>query len=446
MSLRPLSTAAAVLLLAGCASFSPDGGLDRVGELTQARTGLRPARVAAADATAGQRSAELLRAPLTAEGAVELAFLHQRGLQADFAELGIAEADLVQAGRLRNPSFSFGRLASSATTEIERTFTVEVLQLLTLPTQRGIEQRRFQQAQLRAAARAVGLAHDVKRAFHAAVAAQQLVAYAEQVHETADSAHELATRMARAGNLSELNRLREQAFLAEAEAQRVRARQRALAERERLTRLVGLPSSTALQLPERLPDLPAAALDPRDAEQTALDQRLDVQLAKQATEGTARALGLSRATRFVNVLEAGYRTKSEAGEPRRSGYEVEFVLPLFDFGTARVARAEAVYQQALDRAAETAVNARSEVREAHAAYRAAFTLARHYRDAVVPLRKRIADENVLRYNGMLVGVFELLADAREQVAAVTAAIEAQRDFWIADTTLQAALTAGTPGH
>jgi outer membrane protein TolC len=344
---------------------------------------------------------------------------------------------------------SFGRLASSATTEIERTFTVEVLQLLTLPTLRGIEQRRFEQAQLRAAAQAVGLAHDVKRAFHAAVAAQQLVAYADQVHETADSAHELATRMARVGNLSELNRLREQAFLAEADAQRVRARQRALAERERLTRLVGLPSSSALRLPERLPDLPdlpAETLDPHDAEQTALDQRLDVQRAKQATESTARALGLSRVTRFVNVLDASYRTKSEAGEPRRSGYEVEFVLPLFDFGTARVARAEAVYQQALDRAAETAVNARSEVREAHAAYRAAYTLARHYRDAVVPLRKRIADENVLRYNGMLVGVFELLADAREQVAAVTAAIEAQRDFWIADTTLQSALTAGPAGR
>ena len=55
----------------------------------------------------------------------------------------------------------------------------------------------------------------------------------------------------------------------------------------------------------------------------------------------------------------------------------------------------------------------------------------------MPLRKRIADENLLRYNGMLIGVFELLADARAQIASVNASIEALRDFWIA---------AGRPRH
>ena len=58
---------------------------------------------------------------------------------------------------------------------------------------------------------------------------------------------------------------------------------------------------------------------------------------------------------------------------------------------------------------------------------------------MVPLRKRISEENLLRYNGMLIGVFELLADAREQVSGVITAIEAQRDFWLADAALSSTL-------
>jgi outer membrane protein TolC len=168
-------------------------------------------------------------------------------------------------------------------------------------------------------------------------------------------------------------------------------------------------------------------------------------MARRSTEAMARSLGLTRSTRFINVLEAGYANKSQTGEPRQNGFEVELQLPLFDFGSARTARAEATYMQSVHRTAEVAVNARSEVRESYSAYRTAFDLARHYRDEVVPLRKRISEENLLRYNGMLSSVFELLADARDQVMTVTAAIEAQRDYWMAETDLQTALTGRSPG-
>jgi outer membrane protein TolC len=109
-----------------------------------------------------------------------------------------------------------------------------------------------------------------------------------------------------------------------------------------------------------------------------------------------------------------------------------------------VVAAESRYRQALERARETAVNARSEVREAYALQQGQYAVARHLRDEVVPLKQRISEETLLRYNGMLVGVFELLADARSQIASVNAAIESQRDFWLADADLQMALV-GTPG-
>jgi outer membrane protein TolC len=170
-----------------------------------------------------------------------------------------------------------------------------------------------------------------------------------------------------------------------------------------------------------------------------MQQRLDVQMAKRSTEATASNLGLTKATRFINVFDAGYANKSQTGLPRENGYEISLELPIFDWGSARTARAEAIYMQAVQRTADTAVRARSEVREAYSAYRTSYDIARHYRDEVVPLRKRISDEVLLRYNGMLASVFELLTDARSQVGSVNAAIQAQRDFWIAQTNLEAAI-------
>lgn len=441
------AAASAALLLAGCASFSPDGGAGRVSELTKERTGQSVSiqRSEADVDSANGRITELLKPPLTADSAVEIALLNNRGLQASFSELGITEADRVRAGRLANPTFSFGRLRGHGVTEIDRSVMFNVLGLLTLPVASQVAQRQLEQEQYRAAFDAVGVASEARKAFFGAVAAQDLVGYYEQVKDAADASNDLARRMLLAGNFSKLAQMREQAFYADATANLARARHQAVAERERLIRALGLSGAQLdFKLPEHLPELPKTPIEPKDAEQTAIDKRLDVLMAKRSTEATAKSLGLTRSTRFINVLHAGYANMSETGEPRRNGFEIELELPLFDFGSTRTARAEATYMQSVHRTAEVAIKARSEVRETYSAYRTAFDLARHYREEVVPLRKRISEENLLRYNGMLSSVFELLADARDQVTTVTAAIEAQRDYWIAETNLQTALTGRSP--
>ena len=449
---RPQRVFAALLTLAflgGCATFSTDGGLESVQTagkergLAQNVTWLKTDKDAE---TARAAIKKLLAAPLTADNAVQIALLNNRGLQATYAELGIAEADVVQAGRLRNPGFSFGRLTRADEVEIERTFLFDVLGLITMPIRTDLEKRRFELTKGRVAMETLQVAADTRRAFYSAVAAQESVKYMEQVKQSAETSAELARRMASVGNFSKLDRAREQAFYAETTAQFARVKQQAVTERERLTRLMGLwGEDTAFRLPERLPDLPKAPRDIADLEATALKKRLDVQGAMQEAENIASALGLTKATGFLSVLEVGYMRNSESGLPRQTGYEIELRLPIFDWGNARVARAEYTYMQAVNRAADTAVKARSEVREAYSAYRTTYDLARHYRDEIVPLRKRISEENLLRYNGMLISVFELLADARQQVAGVNAYIEALRDHWLSETNLNLALTGKSPG-
>jgi outer membrane protein TolC len=444
--LRRTGGVLALLALAGCASFSGDAGMGALDPLVQERTGV-PARVLKTDADRRALD-ELLQArlaqPLTMDRAVEIALLNNRSLQASYWELGIAEADLVQAGRLRNPAFGYKHTQGGGDVSIERTLTFNLVSLITAPLASRIEGRQFEQTRLQVASEAVQVAADVRRAWVEAVAANQAVDYARQVAGAAEASAELGQRMRQAGNWSAYDQAREQAFHAEAMADVARATQAATAAREHLTRLLGLWGAQAqFRLPERLPDLPAAPHDIADVEQRAVRERLDVQAARLSTQRTATALGLTRATRFINVLELGAVRESDGGAKAR-GYEVTLEIPLFDWGGARTARAEAVYMQAANRLAATATDARSAARESYQAYRGAYDVARHYRDVVIPLRKKISDETLLRYNGMLLSTFELLADAREQRAAVNAYIGALKQFWLAESHLETALGGRLP--
>lgn len=302
-----------------------------------------------------------------------------------------------------------------------------------------IEQRLFEQTRRGLVLEVLRLAAETRRAWVAAVATGQTAHYQRQAMEAAEAGAELARRMAQVGNWSKLKQAREQSFYADAALALARAEQTKGQARERLVRLMGLDDGGRVQLPDRLPDLPEALSRLPDIEQQAMDSRLDLQMTRLQTEALAKNLGLTRSTRFINVLELGISNNSSNQEPIQRGYEISFELPLFDWGQSRIVAAESRYRQALERVRATAVNARSEVREAYAMQQSQYAIARHLRDEVVPLKQRISEENMLRYNGMLIGVFELLADARAQIASVNAAIEAQRDFWLADADLAMAL-------
>lgn len=434
--------AAAAALLSGCATFSNDGGFGAVAQATKSRSGAETRMLRNDDERRAldEQLKKLLAEPLSADGAVQVALLNNRSLQARYWDLGIAEAELVQAGRLANPGFSFKRTHGGGDVAIERTLSMNFIQLLTMPLASRIESQRFEQVKLELAGEAVAMAHQARLAWIEAVAAQQGVEYAQQISDAAEASGELAKRMQAAGNWSKYDAAREQAFHADAMADVARARKAATASREKLTRILGLsgPEARSFRLPARLPELPAGPRTVADAEAIAMRDRLDVQAARQSAAHTADSLGLTRTTRFVNVLELG-GIKEREGEHRSRGYEISLEVPLFDWGGARVAHAEASYMQSVNLLAAAATNARSEARESHSDYQASYELARHYRDVVIPLRQKISEETLLRYNGMLLSVFELLADAREQTAAVNNYITALKEFWIADANLDAAI-------
>ncbi len=453
-SLKLAGVALAAILLVGCASLSPDGDAAALQQLTAGKTGAPDAKLGnpgADQAGVDAAVAELLKGPLGAESAVRVALLNNPALQSSLATLGVSDAQRVEAGRLPNPHFMLGRFRAADTLEIERLLTFNVVGMLTLPWQSRWQSQQHELAKLQAAQDVVKLAAETRKTWINAVAAQQTARYMADVKEAAEAGGELARRMARVGNWSRLQQAREQVFLADATAQLARTQQAAFSEREKLIRLMGLwGAQTNFRLAERLPDLPKDVTAVADIESTALRERLDVRSAIAESAYVADQLGLKKVLGYVDGMTLAYgrnTTFDNAAQTRetRRGWELELPLPIFDWGGARNARAQAMYVQSAARVRDVAVRARSEAREAYHGYRTAYDLARRYRDEVVPLRKFINDELVLRYSGMLASVWDLLADTRTQIVSINSAIEAQRDFWLAEADLQTALTGASPG-
>ena len=450
-----------VALLSGCASFSPDGGMSTVTDGVGAATKLEVVKVATdqQEFAAEDRARATLRKGLTADRAVQVALLRNKGLQAAYNDLGISEAQFVADSLPPNPSASILSVRGLMMLDIERRLAADLLALATLPARKEIAETKWRLAQQTAISDTLRLAADVRRQYWKAVAARAQTNYLEKARATVETTAELARKLGETGALSKLDQGREFAFYAEVSAQVARARTQEKVEKERLTRLMGLwGDDIRFGLPAALPRLPRTVASSRDLEGVAIAKRIDLAMARTDLERTAKSLGLTQATRFVNAFSltgaenVSWATKVDTSgvttteRARLRGYEVAFEIPIFDFGEARAREAEQTYMRAVNRLVEKAVNARSEIREAYTAYTGALGVARLYTSRVLPLRKTIQDESLLRYNGMLSDLFVLLQDVRARIQSNVAAIDAQRDFFIAQADFQAAtLGAGRSG-
>jgi hypothetical protein len=444
---RLSALAAATLVLAGCASVDMDQTLSDTNDSTSAFTQskLTLSRTDAQRQASGKLSTELLAKPLSMDDAVQLALANSPAVQTLLAQSWADMAQANQTGRIANPLFTFERVTFGSELEIGRLLSFGLLDLLTLPQRQLISKGQVAQAKVQLSANVVEQVTQVRQTWVRAVAAKQSLAYAGQVNSSAQASAELARRMQQVGNFNKLQRARQQVFYADATAQLAASQHAATAAREELTRLLGLTEAQAaqLKLPERLPDLPKAPREAAVVSANATEQRLDVQLARIRLDVAGKSQGLNLLTSLVDV-EVGIRrdtvfdNAAGTSTPRR-GYELGIRLPIFDWGNARRDAMNAQSLAAANWYEATVRGASSQLRESYSAYRTTHDIARHYRNEIVPLRKTMAEENMLRYNGMLISVFELLADNRNQISSVIAAINAYQQFWLADAALAASM-------
>ncbi len=395
---------------------------------------------------------------ISADTAVQVALLNNKGLQASYAAVGLSAAEAWQQMTPENPVVSIGLMGIGAPElglyrALESSVAVNLLDVKNRKQRIAVAEAQFQQAQLNAVNDTLALAAETRQAWINAVAAFERLSYLRKAGETAAASAELASQLGKTGALNKAGQAREFAFNAELAGQVARARLDAKLAKEELTRLMGLWGSDAnYYVPDALPALPKSLRKLPAIEKTALQNRVDLQVAKLGLEAQARAFGLTDRTRLVTDLEliAGVESERERedGETHTETLpqlELEFAIPIFDTGKARMRKAELAYMQAANALAERAVNVRSEARSAELAYYSSYEIARHYRDVLVPLRQTIEEEGLLSYNGMITNTFELLTDVREKLSSLLEAANAKRDFWLAQANVTAAIYGGGTG-
>ncbi len=438
-------TLALALALSGCATTAPPSISIAIPQPVASKPGGVSAPVTLHDSPAAreqarQRVQALMQSSLSADAAVEIALLQHPGLQADLAGLGVSQAQWQQSLQLPNPGFTFVASNHGSDTFYERGWSFNLMQLLTRNRVQAERSAQLEQMRHAVVLKALQTADAARKAHIQAVAAEQQRSLLRQSLDAAEAAAELAQRMFAVGNFSKLQRDREQLNLSKLKRQ---WRQAALAVQTTRSQLVAALGVDArpddLVLPTRLPDLPLNLPSSAKLQQWAIDQRLDVRMARQHAEVTAQRLGLTQVTRYVDVLEVGWSNKTSANASTEFARDIRLELPIFDWGEAREAQAQATYLQALQSASAVALKAQQEVLRTQARWQALHAQALHEQSHELPLLKAMADEQVLRYNGMLIGVFELLADARERQQAVMAHLKTLTDFWLAQSDLELVL-------
>ncbi len=436
-----ISTILATTFVGGCASVPQKGGFTDVEKLVNQRTGLQVQwdQGKAEDHEVKEAVLSLLQQPLSADAAVQVALLSNASLQATFEDLGIAQADLVQAGLLQNPI-----LASSArwpdhpqrVTNSEFAVAQNFLDLLILPLRKRLAAVQFEQAKLRVSDAVLQLTAEVRTAYYTLQGAEQVQAMRQTIFQAAEAANELAERQHQAGNINDLELATEQSAFQQAKLDLTQSEIDVQLVREQLHRLMGfLSMETTWRLVEHLPELPSADPSSENLETLALSQRLDLAAARKSVDILKRTLTVTRAG-IVPAVNVGVDTEHDLDHAWVTGPTLELELPIFDQKQAVRARAKAQLRQAQHQLEAMEATVRSEVRSAQTRLRAARQTAEFYRNSIIPTREQIVAETQKHYNFMLMGTFQLLQAKRDEVNAYREYLLALRDYWIAFSELE----------
>jgi outer membrane protein, heavy metal efflux system len=383
---------------------------------------------------------KLLKKPLTVSSAVKIALLNNRGLQATFEEVGIAQADVIEAVTLPNPSVDFEvqfPLVAGTLNRYAWLVAQEFVQILMIPLKKKTSEERLEAAELRVADETLKLVEKVKAAYFMVQANQQLISRLKVIQETNAASLELAQKQYKAGNITDLALLQLQASYSQGRLDIAKAETDLRDKREELTRLLGLwGSQIAWQIRGDIMPIPDSEFSVKGLESLAVAQRLDLRAAHRRLTSVVTALGLTKTYRWVPVLEFGFAGERDIEGALNMGPSFRLEVPIFNQGQSRLARAAAELRRAENRLAGLAVEIRSETRELRDRLISLRDMAQFYHDDVLPTRIKIVNKALLEYNAMQLSPYELFLAKSQELEAERNYIDTLRDYWITRAKLE----------
>ena len=440
---------AGLLFFSGCASMTLDAGFDDIKAIVEQRSASEISwnNDTELDKEASEKLNSLLKRKLTANDAVQIALINNRDLQAIYSDLGVAQADLVQAGLLGNPIFDAAVMfpvSAGGQPDLELGAAINFLNIFYIPLRKRVAAARFEEVKSRLAGSVLDFAGRVRTAFYTYQSDQQMLELRQTIVQALGASLEIARRLSDAGNITDLDFARERAQLETAKLALRSAEVARRQSREELNMVMGLwGEQIQWQSDGRLPDIPEQPVPMKDVERLALEQSLDLANVRQRIAATGEQLGLTRWTALLPELSAGPQAERNDGE-WEIGPRLDFVIPLFDQGQARVGRGVAELRRARQEYYGAAIRIRATARALRDRVDGARDRALYYRDILLPLRERIVNEAQLQYNAMQLGPFQLLRAREQQIQTAVAYIESLRDYWLARADVEQILNGRLP--
>lgn len=444
----------AVTVLSACASIHPTKSRRKVGDLVEQRTGAKDVITEKQDersrAQVRKRVAELVAKPLTLDRAVQIALLNNRELRAVLEDLGVAQADLVQAGLLQNPTIAGDLVSSTQGNGLGGgvSLTQSLMSVFLIPAKVRLAKSQLAHGVVTVGQAALMLTRDVRVAYLDALAAERDLALQRTLVQAAEVADELATRQLEAGNITPLDRELFAAALDEARVDWADAQLEARVTHEALTRLLGLwGDDVSWELADAMPALPMKDADLGSLESRAIRERLDLSAARVEVDSIKHAIGL-RKRGVITQIDVGVTARNEVGSDAGHewviGPELSLEIPLFDPGHADIGRMRAYLRQAEHRLQDAAIAARSDIRIHRERLVAARRKVEYYRETVLPRTEAITALTLLQYNAMLLGTYQLLETRSDQTEARRELVHALHDYWTAHSELELAVGGRLP--
>ena len=447
MRLPPLTvTLAGLVMLTGCGAPPRDQGFSDVAHEVHSRTGLTVQwqHAGVDDAAVAEKIHGLLAENITPESAVQIALLNNPRLHATYQSLGVSQADLVQAGLLRNPTLVAGVKFFGEGPKVELSLVENFLQIFTLPARQRFAEAQLAQAKAMVAGAIIDLIADVRQESYRVLAAQQTLELRRTVLQAMEASADLAKRIHDAGNSTDLKFASEIAATEQSRLDVSAAEETVLIARERLTTLLGLwgPEAVHWTMTGRLPDLPAedGTGDGTGLERQAVRASFDLAAQREGMRAIGERFGIERLDAWFGEVQLGAVGERESNGDWGFGPEAGISIPIFDQGQGRQAAATAALDMAARTYVATAVGLRSQVRVARAQVRSAHARAHFIFQVLVPLRSRVVRESQLHYNGMLMGPFQLLDAKRQEVETAEQYIDALERYWLERSVLDQTLT------
>lgn len=429
--------AAVMLTMLGCSALPTDRGWSDVNQLVSARDQRLVSQPNQQIATVklAQQVEALLAQPITADTAIAVSMLRHPMIQLEYAKLGLAQADVLEASRLSNPVLSVSAISSNISTDqtlygygLVQNFT----ELLFLRSRRQAAQLELQRLKATTGMQLQQHAAEVAHAYYQLVNAEQLLDMQQLIAKAATASSTLAERFYTAGNINALEFSREQAATTQAELDVDRARSQVLVSRNQLAVLMGLTAAEQQwQINKQLP-LPVHSEDGLEQlQQLALNNRLDLAAKRKQAEAYAQALGLSQNLRWLPLLEIGIEGERDSDGARLLGPTAAIELPIFGRNRSGILRMQAYVEQTSLEAHALEVNILHQVNLSFARMLAARQLFERYRTQLVPQREAVVARTLEMHNYMLVGQFDLLLAKQQEYDAYRGQLQALSDYWLA---------------